>query len=108
MGQAGKFLRTFGRGSPDGYKTGAGFSHWCPGCESMHGFAVSEPFSNGARWSFDGNLDKPTFTPSMNIGDNWCHYHLTKGMLIFTAGNKGHGLSGRTIPLPELPAEERD
>ena len=110
MGQAGKYLRTFGIGFGEraGYNSGAGFMRYCPGCELMHGFAVSESFKNGARWTFNGDLDKPTFSPSMNIGDNWCHYYLTAGMLIFSGGNKGHGLSGQTVPLPELPPEYRD
>src|ERR1039458_1070510 len=89
-------------------KTTSGYAHYCPGCELLHVFAVDKPFDNGSRWRFDGNLEKPTFSPSMNIGDNWCHYHLTAGKLIFTGGNKGHGLSGQTLPLPELPLEYRD
>ena len=107
MGQAGKYLRTFGYGNKEGYKNGVGYSHYCPGCELLHVFAVSEPFSNGAKWTFNGDLEKPSFSPSMNIGPNWCHYYLTNGMLIFSA-SKGHSLTGKTVPLPELPPEYRD
>lgn len=64
MGQVGRFLRRIGAG--EGY-FGRGFAHWCPACEEMHAFAVEEPFRNGAKWTFDGNLEKPTFSPSMNI-----------------------------------------
>lgn len=109
MSQAGRFLRKFGQADDViGYAAGAGYAHFCPGCKLMHGFACDAPFSNGCRWTFNGDLDKPTFSPSMNIGDNWCHYLLTNGMLIYTPGNKGHSLSGRTVPLPELPLEYRD
>jgi hypothetical protein len=98
MGQAGKYLR----------KTTSGYAHYCPGCELLHAFAVDKPFDNGSRWSFDGNLEKPTFSPSMNIGNNWCHYTLTAGMLKFVEGCRGHKLSNQTVPLPELPPEDRD
>jgi hypothetical protein len=98
MGQAGRYLR----------KVDRGYAHYCPGCDSLHVFAVDRPFDNGARWTFNGDLEKPSFSPSMNVGDNWCHYHLTAGMLIYTPGNTGHGLSGQTLPLPELPPDYRD
>ena len=99
MGQAGKYLRRTGSttsGDPGGY------AHYCPGCDGMHVFAVDEPFPNGARWTFNGNLEKPTFSPSMNIGNDWCHYNLTDGELRYTTC-RGHNLGGQTLPLPELP-----
>ena len=106
MGQAGRFLRRVG--AADGHTAG-GYAHYCPGCKHMHAFAVDAPFSNGARWTFDGNLDKPTFTPSMNIGpdDERCHYNLTAGNLTFHNDTK-HSLKGQTVPLPELPEGLRD
>lgn len=120
MGQAGKYLRRVG--AADGH-TARGYSHWCPACEEMHAFAVDEAFKNGARWSFDGNLDAPTFSPSMNIrtgrfadpnfvdaeGDlsRVCHYFLRNGHLEFL-GDCTHGMKGQTVPLPELPERYRD
>ncbi len=96
-----------------------GFAHWCPGCESMHMIAVSEPFPNSARWSFDGELDRPTFSPSVHIA--WegldppitgplvkrvCHYFLTAGRLQFL-GDCTHALKGQTVDLPDLPEHVR-
>jgi hypothetical protein len=119
MGQAGKYLRRIAIGAD--YAPG-GWAHWCPGCSSMHAFAVDQPFPNGAQWKFDGNLEAPTFTPSMNIRtgkyadpqfvdedglSSICHYFLTAGNLIFTADST-HALAGKTVPLPELPAGHRD
>lgn len=98
MGQVGKYLR----------RVEGGYAHYCPGCDHLHAYATDKPLENGSRWAFDGNLNAPSFTPSMNIGDNWCHYYLTAGELIYCGGLKGHGLSGQTIPLPELPAEYCD
>lgn len=85
--------------------------HWCPACEELHAFAVDRPFHNGARWTFDGNLDAPTFAPSMNIAVGpfpdgrveRCHYFLKAGRIQFL-GDCTHKLAGQTIDLPDLPA----
>lgn len=77
-----------------------GFWHWCPGCKFMH------PLPDG--WTFDGNLDAPTFTPSFK--HTWpptgkiCHYFLTAGQLQFCTDST-HALAGQTVALPVLPAE---
>lgn len=105
MGQAGPFLR----------RVTNGYSHWCPGCEEMHAIATDGPNYCGARWTFDGNLDAPTFSPSINISSpehmfedgvkieaERCHYFLKAGQLQFM-GDSTHALSGKTIPLPPLP-----
>jgi hypothetical protein len=116
MGQVSRFLR-----SVEG-----GFAHWCPACEEMHGFRVE-----GDGWSFDGNLECPTFNPSMKItgvqsikekGEwtgEWvldangkalplcCHYFLHAGQLKFQS-DCTHKLKGQTVPLPELPDFMRD
>ena len=100
-------LRTFG--SDEGY-TGEGVEHYCPACESIHGFAVAKPFRNGAKWSFDGNAEAPTFAPSMNIRTgpfddgriDVCHYFLRAGRIEYL-GDCTHGLKGQTVDLPDLP-----
>lgn len=41
---------------------------WCPGCLQPHRFRVALPdgtFTGGYVWSWDGNMDAPTFAPSM-------------------------------------------
>ena len=98
---------------------GGAHEHWCPGCGEMHVIPST--------WSFDGNVDRPTFSPSVKItgvqtvGDargewtgEWvldaagkalpycCHYILTRGELNF-CGDSTHALAGRTVPLPPLP-----
>lgn len=113
-----RFLLPFG--AREGY-TGEGFEHWCPACESLHGFAVTKPFRNGAKWSFDGNMQVPTFSPSMNIrintpdmGEHYqpdiessvCHYFLKGGQIQYLP-DCTHALKGKTVPLPELPERYR-
>src|SRR6202012_3076274 len=44
-----------------------GYGHWCPGCGYGHEINVDAPNSSGAKWSFDGNFQRPTFSPSINM-----------------------------------------
>lgn len=95
-------------------RTTNGYAHWCPACEKMHIFTVDNPQPNGARWVFDGNLESPTFQPSMRV--SWgrqadpscgvnggvCHYILTNGQIAF-CGDCTHPLAGKTVPIPDLP-----
>ena len=82
-----------------------GLMHWCPACEEMH------PLPN--TWTFDGNLESPTFSPSFkhsstNAGSNAvCHYVLTAGVLYYQ-GDCTHVMAGQSVPLPDLPPELRD
>lgn len=61
------------------------------------------------RWSFDGNFERPTFSPSIN---NWtensrgevirrCHSFVESGSIRFLS-DCTHELSGRTVPLEAL------
>lgn len=101
----------------------AGFMHWCPACKGMHMIAVDRPFKNAAgkevRWEFDGNLESPTFAPSVKITTgprptvpegrpdagriDICHYHIRKGRIEF-CNDCTHELSGQKVPLPDIPA----
>ena len=100
-----------------------GFAHWCPGCQEMHRLPDS--------WTFDGNLENPTFTPSFRhsgvkreyVDGEWmgewvrdaqgnpvpfvCHYYLTSGQLQF-CDDSTHTLAATTVPLPELPEWLKD
>lgn len=110
-------------GAADGYTAG-GYAHWCPACEQMHAFAVDAPQRNGACWSFDGNVDAPTFSPSMNIrtgrfaNPDWvdpegedlsivCHYFLRGGRIEYLS-DCTHRFAGQTVDLPSLPTGSRD
>jgi hypothetical protein len=97
-------------------KIEGGYAHWCPGCQELHAIAVETPQRNGARWTFDGNAETPTFSPSVNISWGWpdqpqgqgrCHYFVTKGKLLFCSDST-HALAGQTVPLPDLPSHLTD
>lgn len=87
----------------------------------MHVIETDAPNSCGARWSFDGDVSRPTFSPSIHIRINHpemsgyqadipsetCHYFLKAGSLEFLS-DCTHELKGKTVPLPELPPRYRD
>lgn len=118
MGQVGSKMRRVG--ASDGYKAG-GLAHWCPACESMHAFALDGKNSNGAQWTWDGNVENPSFEPSMLITINAqshphhlvgeptevCHYFLRNGVIEYL-GDCTHGLKGQRIVMPPLPDRLRD
>lgn len=89
--------------------------HWCPGCNRIHQIAVDAPFRNGARWTFDGNAESPTFSPSVSVllrpsmgadrPERRCHYFIRAGRIEFCADST-HALAGQTVDLPDLPAHE--
>lgn len=94
------------------------YGHWCPGCEQTHWIATARP--NRPSWSFNGDVNAPTFNPSVRIqyegpdagqtdADGFrsppacCHYFLHAGQIQFCADST-HALAGQTVPLPLLPA----
>lgn len=73
----------------------------CPGCKETHALNNT--------WQFNGNLDKPTVSPSVLV--RWtmgpekishvCHSFITDGVIQFL-GDCTHSLSGQKIELPEI------
>lgn len=92
---------------------------WCPGCNDIHGIQTG---ANG--WTWNGSLDRPTFTPSVLVGGTqWaeddhfykpthrvapgqkitCHSFVTDGRIQFLSDST-HELSNQTVPMGPLPA----
>ena len=85
---------------------------WCPGCDHAHVIAIVGPKA----WGYNGNPDKPTFTPSVRVSTNYdengrlpagqqrtlCHSFVTDGQIQFL-GDCAHALKGQTVPLPDWP-----
>lgn len=114
MSAAGRFLR----------RTERGYEFWCPGCGEGHHVTVNPG------WTFDGNLEAPTFDHSVLVrsghfserfsGQCWCTYNaenpdnpsrfrcrrchsfVRAGQIQFL-GDCSHALAGQTVPLPEWP-----
>jgi len=86
---------------------------FCPGCKRGHAFYTSDHDSpNGAVWTFNGDYDKPTFSPSMHVtimrrtrsnptGERitLCHSFVRNGKIQFLNDSQ-HRLAGQTVDLP--------
>lgn len=80
---------------------------WCPACGCGH--SIPTP-----RWSFNNNLDSPTFTPSVRLSHRnpdtkqqditHCHFNITNGQIVYH-GDCPHGMAGKTIPMQEIPSD---
>ena len=42
-----------------------GLAFWCPGCKTAH--RIQHGAGSGPRWSWDGNAERPTFSPSVLV-----------------------------------------
>ena len=85
----------------------------CPGCENHHYIAVEKPLPNGAKWTFNGDLEKPTFSPSLLVrvpifregqpaGDRTrCHSFIRNGQIQYLS-DCSHELASQTVDLPNV------
>lgn len=80
----------------------------CPGCGHHHAVWTKESnWPNGPRWDFNGNIEKPTFSPSLLVripnGEKVkiCHSFVRDGKIQFL-GDCTHDLAGKTVELPEI------
>jgi hypothetical protein len=66
----------------------------CPGCGCLHFF--------DKRWSYSGNAERPTFSPSLVVKDGAtvCHMFVTEGKIHFL-NDSTHALAGLTVDLPD-------
>jgi len=80
----------------------------CPGCKTIHVVYVK---GFNINWSFNGDLEEPTISPSLllwhngypeeNIPAYRCHSYIRNGMIQFL-DDCTHGLKGQTVELPEV------
>jgi hypothetical protein len=93
-----------------------GFAFWCPGCCEVHSYVTGHvKRGDGSElpiWQFNGDMEKPTFTPSLRI--TWtptdtdgppaqcCHLFIKAGKIEF-CGDCTHELKGKTVELPPWP-----
>jgi len=82
----------------------------CPACDEPHIFHTGR--APRPRWEFDGNMEKPTFTPSLKLHHDGnehmkpfcCHTNVINGMIQYH-GDCTHAMAGQTIELPELKGD---
>lgn len=87
---------------------------WCPGCDGAHMIRVAQ--ANGSGWGYNGDPERPTFTPSVLVTYNGsdagegdappavCHSFVTDGRIQFL-GDCTHALAGQTVELPDYDWE---
>lgn len=89
----------------------------CDACKRMHYIAIEKPSSNGSKWSFNGDLVKPTFNPSVlvksgraadpnyvpkeNEPPEICHFFVRDGNIEYCS-DCSHALAGKTIALKPI------
>lgn len=81
--------------------------HWLP-----PGRVESPQVATMPHWTFNGDLDRPTFTPSVLTEQpmpggkmHRCHSYVTDGRIQFL-GDCTHALAGQTVDLPDVQAAE--
>lgn len=81
----------------------------CPACGYGH-FFRTVPHDNLPVWSFNGDRDRPTFSPSMLVNATMhdrdpknirCHSFVRNGRIEFL-GDCSHAMAGQTVELPEV------
>lgn len=115
MSALGKKLQAEGEGR---------IAFFCPGCNRRHTITVEGPHA----WGFNGNGDRPTFTPSIlfqgvkELTDEQlaiyyrgeplpepvpmrCHSFVTDGQIQFLS-DCTHSMAGQTVPLADFPRGE--
>lgn len=101
----------------------------CPGCEmpytlpdgtehtpsGLHMVAVNS-LNKTPQWTWDGNLELPTLSPSIlththpyenGMPMGRCHSYLKAGVFEFLS-DCTHALSGQFVPIPDLPTWAAD
>lgn len=72
---------------------GVAYIFFCRGCQQTHTYEV---LWNGKGWKFNGDMKKPSFSPSLQYGD--CHLFLVDGVIEY-CGDSRHHLRGKKVPL---------
>lgn len=85
----------------------SGYLIHCPACGYGHFFNVEQPGPNGQQWTFNGDLVKPTFNPSMLVlpPAKRCHSFVRDGRIEYLSDCE-HAMKGTTVDLPAVHSEE--
>lgn len=95
---------------------GKEIAFWCVGCEMLHTYHVKMGEKTAAyrranglnivEWGFNGDMEKPTFTPSLLYHKTEvqprCHLFVTNGQIIY-CGDSEHAYANKTVDLVDIP-----
>lgn len=80
----------------------------CPGCNMLHPYRISGD-ATGPKWSFNGDVLSPSFTPSLLVNgsrpESRCHLFMTDGKLVYCTDSY-HALAGQTVEMVDIPEPE--
>ncbi len=92
-------------------KGGESVWFWCNGCDTHHRYQTKrdDGVTDGPLWKFNGDLDNPTFSPSLRCngspgvadperGVHLCHLYLRNGQVQYL-NDCTHALAGMTVPV---------
>jgi len=90
----------------------AGYNFFCPACDKLHHYRLNRLPGDDEQpiWSFDGNMERPTFTPSLLLyriktgvdeRKTLCHLFVTAGEIDY-CGDCPHEYAGRRVPMVDL------
>lgn len=94
----------------------------CPACGNLH-FVRVGTWPGGAVWTWDGNAEKPTFSPSIKVTGTQpvtdaeveaitagqkiaprplcCHFFIRAGQIEY-CGDCTHAMAGKTVPMEPI------
>lgn len=82
------------------------YCFYCPACKELHDFNTK----GHRRWVFNGNKEKPTFTPSLRVYGRGrvtkCHLIMNDGMIEYM-NDCPHFYAFRKIPMVPIPDDLR-
>lgn len=85
------------------YSDNEDYMFWCNGCDALHTIRAG---GNKPVWTFNGDMVKPTFSPSHLTGskkftERRCHSFIENGNIRYL-NDCHHDLKGQTVPLPTI------
>lgn len=93
---------------------GDNYFFYCPACGCVHRYQCGT--KSGPNWTFNGDYDKPTFSPSLLMfyythpetkeQKTICHLFVRDGKIDY-CGDCPHDHAGKTIPMVEIPDGRR-
>jgi len=85
-----------------------GYAFYCPGCGFSHAYFTEKRNEIGAMWTFNGNVNNPTFRASLlnTVDDSKgkplrCHLFVTNGKIEYCK-DCTHHLAGKTVEMEDI------
>ena len=87
-----------------------GYYMKCPACGFGHVYWTERAQANGAKWTFNGDMDKPTLrasmlavaTPDYPSGPKRCHFFVTDGKIQYCSDTSNKDYAGKTVKMEDV------